>query len=99
MTYKEDMKEIMIILTQIIQLLESVNENSWVETLKNCRNDCGCVENEEEANDIRRKILSIYGGMGSFNDLVLGSAGNILPENKELDRLSTKLFETLRNQL
>lgn len=102
MNYKQDTREVTVILDQIISLLNSVNgafENEK-KVYKYFRNECACATNEEEANDIRREILRTYThGSGSLNDLVLSSGSNILPKDEEFERLSNKLFETLRNQL
>jgi hypothetical protein len=40
-----------------------------------------------------RQILSLYGGMGSFQDLVLQDSNGVRPEQDEFDRLRHRLFE------
>jgi len=55
-------------LEELIDLLESDNEKHWQEWMRSARDsllksDFTGVE----------KILSSYGGMGSFNDLILGT--------------------------
>ena len=103
MGYKEDMHEVIIILDDIISLLESTDKKfqPYANQYKYFRNECGCAENEEEANNVRREILRTYSqGMGSFNDLALCTEdGHLLSEHKRFYRLKTKLFETLRDQL
>jgi hypothetical protein len=46
-----------------------------------------------------RSILRMYGGMGSFGDLVLQNADGVLPEQAEFDRLRQRLFEAARAAL
>lgn len=50
----------------------------------------------EEGREVRRKILSMYGGMGSFNDLVFHKDGKPLgKENDELDVLRRELYKQI----
>ena len=104
MNYKKDIKEISDIIDQLITLLISVDEDEWLVVLKSFRNDCEFVENEQDANRIRREILHIYGGMGSFSDFDLGSfdeSGYFIEhkQGNKLSSLKTKLFDTILNQL
>ena len=49
---------------------------------------------EEEPVDTKYKILRLYGGMGSLNDIVIYQKGNILiPETNELDKLRTEVYD------
>ncbi|PZG51345.1 hypothetical protein C1I98_08960 [Spongiactinospora gelatinilytica] len=45
------------------------------------------------------KILRMYGGMGSLQDIVLQNAAGVLPENAEFDRLRRALFALARSGL
>jgi len=59
-------KELIDVLEQLISLLESDNEKHWAGRLKQARSrilnaDYSGIES----------LLSAYGGMGSFNDLVI----------------------------
>jgi hypothetical protein len=99
MSYKEDIKEISEILDQLIELLKSVNRDEWAERLWRLRSDCEFAENEQDAARIRWLIRSIYGGMGSFTDLVLCKDSEILPEDESFSQLRTKLHATVINQL
>jgi hypothetical protein len=40
-----------------------------------------------------RQILSLYGGMGSFQDLVLQDSNGVRPEQDEFDRLRHRVFQ------
>ncbi|MDF7671072.1 hypothetical protein PT276_07685 [Orbaceae bacterium ESL0721] len=47
----------------------------------------------EDPEGTRVKILSVYGGMGSFNDLVLSkNRVPLIKENNQLDALSEELY-------
>jgi hypothetical protein len=100
MSYKEDMEELIQIIEQMIELLTIAEEYPYAELFKNYSEDCKCVENEEEADQIRRIILRIFqGGMGSFNDLALYKDGKLWSRHKDFSILKTKLFNTLVDQL
>jgi hypothetical protein len=56
-----------------------------------------CKQVRGDTDSAIQKILSMYGGMGSLNDIVLYLNGQPLPaENKEFDRLRTNLFNLCR---
>ncbi|KJY81678.1 hypothetical protein TW81_17375 [Vibrio galatheae] len=83
------------IIKQIIDLLVSVGESNWADTFTSFK--LKLVNSDSENLQILRSdILGIYGGMGSFNDLVLYSEGQVLiRENQTLDKLRKELFEVL----
>lgn len=55
-------------------------------------------EYDSSPNDVERQVLASYGGMGSFNDLVLQENGIALRyENDRLDDLRHKLFNLCKN--
>jgi hypothetical protein len=86
------MKEVITICQDIADLCKRNESEDWA----------GCfylfvdkLENEEWS-IVKRKIISVYGGMGSFNDLVLHR--NCVPlwkENDELQRLRSKLYKAV----
>lgn len=80
-------KEIKQILLEIIELLESVGEYHWKNILKRLYMDNSCRK------DWLREIKSIFGGMGSFTDLILMRNDAIcMDENKKLDQLRERLY-------
>ena len=84
-------KEIRKILLEIIELLEIVGEYDWRTTLKRLYAD-----NVSPQKDWLRKIKSLFGGMGSFNDLVLVRNGVIcIDENNKLSQLREQLYESM----
>lgn len=84
-------KEIRKILLEIIELLEFMNESAWAITLKRLYED-----NASSPKDWLRKIKSLFGGMGSFADLVLMRNGIIcIDENNKLDQLRNRLYNRM----
>ncbi len=80
-------KEIKQILLEIIELLESVGECHWKNILKRLYTD------NSYRKDWLREIKSIFGGMGSFTDLVLMRNNVVcMDENKKLDQLRERLY-------
>jgi len=77
---------------EILQVLESVQEEQWIHTFKKI------IKELEISNDnsVSRQILSIYGGMGSFSDLVLYKDGVVcISENNVLDNLRNGLYNQI----
>lgn len=84
-------KEIRKILLEIIELLEIVDEYDWITTLKRLYAD-----HISSQKDWLRKIKSLFGGMGSFTDLVLVRNGIIcIDENHKLDQLRDRLYNRM----
>ncbi len=83
------------IIKQIIDLLVSVGESNWADTFTSFRLKL-VNSDSENLQVLRSDILRIYGGMGSFNDLVLYNEGQVLiRENQTLDKLRKELFDVL----
>ncbi|MFI0423880.1 DUF6966 domain-containing protein [Spongiactinospora sp. 9N601] len=53
----------------------------------------------DERQALIRKILRMYGGMGSLQDVVLQNTAGVLPQNMEFDRLRRALFALARSGL
>lgn len=91
---------ILNILNKIISVLERSNEDNWLKTFSNIYESYESLENDDEKAYYRREILNVYGGMGSFSDLVLYDNNKVLyEENNELDALRKDLFEEIRRRL
>ena len=77
---------------EIIKILEIVNEKKWLLIFMNFIKEL----NHDGNKSIYREILKIYGGMGSFNDLVLFKDSKICKEeNNKLDNLRQELYNEL----
>lgn len=78
------------LLSKIADLLATHNEPQWARRFRRLEGEYGSAPN-----DIRQEIKALYGGMGSFNDLVLHGTNGIplAGENDELDTYRTALYE------
>lgn len=90
--------EIKHVLDELIELLISTDELNWSSALKSMRVQYGTVDSPVEQQRLLSDILRIYGGMGSFSDLVLYDSNNLLvAENERLDRLRSDLFSLAKD--
>ena len=86
---------IIAIIEKILTLLTSVQEDNWAKSFMKFREQFDSID-EVKLADARTDILKIYGGMGSFNDLVLYDQGQpMIEENTTLDALRRELFTIL----
>jgi hypothetical protein len=84
------------VLDQLNGLLMRYGEADWARACRQHR--AAYIENEAAA---LRAILAMYGGMGSFNDIVLYSdSGQVAAvDNDEFDRLRSALHALCYNKL
>jgi hypothetical protein len=88
---------LILVINEINELLITVGEPDWSDAFNKFRQKCNDVDSEN-LKDLRVEILRLYGGMGSFNDLVLYKQGQpMLEENKKLDALRKELFNIVRD--
>lgn len=89
MTPKSDIQnELLVSIERMVELLTVCNQHQWGLTLTSALNQSSGSQNLE------RIILSLYGGMGSLNDVVLYKDGEPnLEINDEFDTLRTKVFD------
>jgi hypothetical protein len=79
---------IQVILTKMTKFLRVGKFDEWALALEKFRNEIVSTPAQTAT-----KILSLYGGMGSLNDLILYANGQPLTsENTELDSLRSELF-------
>lgn len=77
-----------VILSRLIELLRAGAANEWAVAIEKIKE-----EFEQDPSYSSQRILSIYGGMGSFNDVVLYREGQpLILENNELDDLRNRLY-------
>lgn len=85
----KSIQNIEIVLKRMAELLREGELHDWANALERFR---GEIRSSPSA--IAARILAIYGGMGSFNDLILYSNGRLLvAENVELDALRSELYQ------
>lgn len=83
-------KDIDILLKRMVELLRLGGVDDWANTFERLRDELAV-----DPEGVESKILSMYGGMGSLNDLVLYRNGQpLLAENNEFDALRTRLYES-----
>lgn len=81
--------EIKIVIKEIINILLDNGELSWSRYFDKCLKQL-----DDDYHEGIYNIRTAYGGMGSFNDLVLHSNGNPLrKENDRLEQLRKKLYQ------
>ena len=81
-------------------LLEKCNEPEWANHMKMISESLTMHSIEDnEKQRVYREILHLFGGMGSFQDLVLHTGDNMVDDNRVFDALRKELFEAARNQL
>ena len=74
------------LLVTISELLETADEARWGRRLRQLAATAG-QEGSPSRRSFVSEVLALFGGMGSFNDLVLQNRHGVLPQQRELDRL------------
>ena len=86
------------VLDKIIECLASSGECDWQDRFNKIRANYN-PNDEESFEDIRYSLRRLYGGMGSFNDLVLHEESKpMIKNNNELDQLRKELFNLLHER-
>ncbi|WP_394515883.1 hypothetical protein E7738_17470 [Pantoea sp. SGAir0430] len=81
--------EIKRVTKEIIKILLDNGEVSWARYFDKCLRQL-----DDDYHEGIYNLRTAYGGMGSFNDLVLHSNGNPLKkENARLDQLRKELYQ------
>jgi hypothetical protein len=82
----EEIKEIM---AKIISILLDTGMIDWSTAITKLSH-----EMDVDPDCAKKKILRLYGGMGSFNDIIIYKNGVLLVEKtNEFDELKTNLFD------
>jgi hypothetical protein len=78
------------IIDLMIELIKGSDQSDWLLPLSNIKNML-----QSEPDIARRNIISMYGGMGSFSDVVLYKEGQLLTdESNKLFSLRAQLYES-----
>lgn len=84
-----NIQRIKIVLEKMVELLRLGSSDDWANVIEKCNREIGI-----SPTDTARRILSMYGGMGSLNDLVLHrNRQPLAKENDELDALRLELYQ------
>lgn len=86
--------DINIILSKIIKLLRTGELEDWAITLEQIKNSTTTEQNSKKL-----QILSLYGGAGSINDIVIYKNNQaVIAENNKLAKLTTQLYELCKSR-
>ena len=84
--------QLQFVLSRLVALLRVGGNDNWAKALEDFE-----VQAATEPSATSARILAVFGGMGSLNDVILYRGGQPLSkENEELDRLRTELYELCR---
>lgn len=84
-----DIRKVEAILARMEELLRKGASLTWANAIATCRKEL-----PDKPEPTAAKIIGMYGGMGSFNDIVLYENGQPLAsENIEFDELRERLYE------
>jgi hypothetical protein len=86
-------------LVETADLLTDGEELRWATRLSALANDLESAGSGPARQDVIRAVMALYGGMGSFSDLVLQDMSGALPEQQRFDRRRSELFELARDEL
>lgn len=87
--------DIKVLLTQIIDFLIEYHEDVWSKKLIYFREHL-----DSDYDQALSGIRSVFGGAGSFNDLILQSNGKMLrTENNTLSELQGKLYSMIKAEI
>ena len=91
---------LLALLLRLAELLDHAGEARTSAVLRHLADGLeGQSPGTEGRRAVVRQILRLYGGMGSFQDLVLQDAGGVRPEQRDLQSLRHQLFEEARTEL
>lgn len=86
------------LVSEAASLLHGAGEERWRQACEHWRAELSSPETDPR--NVAREFLAAYGGMGSFNDLVLYRDGRLLgSETESLDRLRGRIFDVCRSLL
>jgi hypothetical protein len=90
--------ELLSTLHRLISLLVR-NESPWSRPIAELRTDVAQADDPVAVQCALRRILAIYGGSGSFNDVVLHSSAGVNCDNAQFDSLRSKLHRLCREMV
>lgn len=87
-----ELRDINFVLARMVGLLRLGGLDAWADSLERSR------KNAQKNIELEKNtILSMFGGMGSLNDLVICKDGKpLVKENNEFDELRKKLYAICR---
>jgi hypothetical protein len=87
-----NVQELVLVLTRMTELLRLGSRGNWGDALEKHRSALST-----DLTATASRILAMFGGMGSLNDVVLYKDGQPMGnENRELDSLRSRLYDLCR---
>lgn len=83
----------------IRELAESVGETGVAASMRSLAADLERSTSESQRQAVSRRVLSLYGGPGSFHDVVLQNREGVLPEHKTFAELRSALYDEAKRWL
>jgi hypothetical protein len=87
------------LLQQLTDFLERVGEGAVARGMHDLATEARSAASETDRRKVVQKVLALYRGMGSLQDLVLQDSVGVRPEQAELDALRSALFDEARQQI
>jgi hypothetical protein len=85
---------------KLASLLAQAKEPRWSSRLSAIADAFNASrDSHAQRKNVIRETLSLYGGMGSFQDLVLQDSRGVRPEQRDFDMYRHQLFELARAEL
>lgn len=92
--------DILRLLRSILALLTTANETRWIPAIQQRIADLAATHpGTTEYQAAIRDALKLFGGMGSFQDLVLQNENGVTADQPELSKLRHELFVALQGEL
>lgn len=87
--------EIIETVARIAKILASNDEHSWAKAFEDLGSN---IDTDYESS--LHSLKGLYGGMGSFNDVILHKNGMpLIPENDDLEELRHRLYKQLKEAI
>jgi hypothetical protein len=86
-------------LLELAAVLESVDEVRLAETPRTLAAHLSEANGEDEYQTAVREVIRLFGGMGSFQDVVLQTGKGVRPEHAEFARLLDRLFQETKQEV
>jgi hypothetical protein len=87
------------LLLELADLLGECGERPWATRLAALAADLESAGDGRGRVDAARAVLALFGGMGSFSDLVLQDTNGVRVEQPRLDASRDRLFDLAREEL
>jgi hypothetical protein len=91
-----DRDALLELLADLADLLTRCGEGAWATRLVALATDVESAGSAAAGADVARSILALYGGMGSFSDVVLQDQDGALSQQQQFERMRSQLYDLAR---